>query len=220
MFFLLCSACYVLPVMFCLLCSACYVLPVNFVCPVLVVMSRVETKMPFTILRKCVFVKILVKSSLKFHENVPKTRIAVRCSRNLAKTLGHYSWDRIAWAGLLRQVSLDKFARKVSRIMSASTRQIGEDGQNMSVRKGLGQDNWDRTTSTGQPGRDSQERRAGACQPGQVGLKSQPGAGQIGQTERTRRPACDREEMTATHPGQDRWSRTEGQDSQNLTAWT
>jgi hypothetical protein len=65
MFCLLCSACYVLPVMFCLSCSACYVLPVNSVCPVLAVMSRVETKMPFTILRKCVFVKILVKSSLK-----------------------------------------------------------------------------------------------------------------------------------------------------------
>jgi hypothetical protein len=114
---------------------------------------------------------------------------------------GHDSWDRTAWAGLLRQVGLDNYARKVSRIMSAWTRQIGEDGQNMSVRTGLGQDNWDRTTSTGQPGQDSQERKAGACQPGQVGLKSQPGAGQIGPIERTRRPAHDRKEMTATHPG-------------------
>ncbi len=78
----------VLQVLLSLLCSACYFLPVNSVCPVLAVMSSVETKMPFTILRKCVFVKIVLKSSLKFHENFPKTRTDVRFSKTriFAKT--------------------------------------------------------------------------------------------------------------------------------------
>jgi hypothetical protein len=26
--------------------------------------------------------------------------------------------------------------------------------------------------------------------------------------------------MTARHPGQDSWDRTDGQDNQNMTAWT
>jgi hypothetical protein len=52
----------------------------------------------------------------------------------------------------------------------------------MTARTGLGQDNCDRTASTGESGQDSQDRTAGICQTRQIGLKSQPG-----QTVRTRR---------------------------------
>jgi hypothetical protein len=68
---------------------------------------------------------------------------------------------------------LDRLAGKVSQIMSAWTRQRGEDGQNMSARTGLGEDNVDRTASTGQPRQDIQDETAGIYQPGQVRLDRQ-----------------------------------------------
>jgi hypothetical protein len=53
---------------------------------------------------------------------------------------------------------LDRLVGKVSRIMSAWTRQRREDGQNMSARTGRVQDNLDRTTVAGQPTQDSRGR--------------------------------------------------------------
>jgi hypothetical protein len=53
--------------------------------------------------------------------------------------------DRIARAGQPGQVTLEKLVGNVSRIMSAWTRQRGEDAQIISARTGL-----ERTTGTGQ----------------------------------------------------------------------
>jgi hypothetical protein len=83
---------------------------------------------------------------------------------------GHDSRDRIDWAGQPGKVSLDRLATKVSRIMSAWKGQRGEDGQNMSARTGLGQDNQDRTTVAGQPAQDSQGRIVKSGQLGYVSL--------------------------------------------------
>jgi hypothetical protein len=61
----------------------------------------------------------------------------------------------------------------------------------------------DRTTGTGQPAQDSWGRIIKTRQLGHVSQRGQ-----------------DAQLMTARHPRQDSWDRTDGQDNQNMTAWT
>jgi hypothetical protein len=75
---------------------------------------------------------------------------------------GPDSRERIAWSGQPGQVSLGGLARKVSRIMSAWTRQRKVDSKDRAGTGQPGQDYCGRTASTEQLGHDNKDSTAGA----------------------------------------------------------